>query len=42
MKENHNYKNVNIRNKKAYFNYEIIEEFVPASCIPATNSSIIS
>ena len=23
-----NYKNINIRNKKAYFNYEILEEFV--------------
>ena len=23
-----NYKNVNIRNKKAYFNYEIVEEFI--------------
>ena len=28
MSGNGNYKNINIRNKKAYYNYEILEEFV--------------
>lgn len=30
------YKNVNIRNKKAYFNYEILEEFVAGIVLAGT------